>query len=137
MSSKARLGAVSPFDRLRSPVVFVVIDIGPFRLGSPTVFLNARSHMDSVLLLQFFICQMLRWRRLHGFKTRKLEGDCSRQKGQAMPYVYSYSRPDLDQVHLRLPYLHLFPTLKESHEGCWSSWPPSAVERSVMARPTV
>lgn len=137
MSSKARLGAISPFDRLRSPVIFVVIDIGPFRFGPTTVFLDARGHMNSVLLLELLICQVLWWRRLHGCKTWMLERGCSHKEGHAVPYVYSCSRPDLDQVHSHQPCLYLFPTLRASHGGCWSSWPPSAGESFAMDRPTV
>lgn len=57
------LGSICPFDRFRSPIILVVVNIRPLGFGADsTIFLDARSHMDSILLLQLFVGQMFRGR---------------------------------------------------------------------------
>ena len=58
------LRSVCPFNRLWSPVIFVIVDIGPFRLCTTTVLLDARGHVNPILLFEFLVGQMLRGSRL-------------------------------------------------------------------------
>lgn len=63
--SESDLRPVRPFDRLRSPVILIIIDISPFGLSATTIFLNPRCHVNTILLFQLFIGQMLCRRRLN------------------------------------------------------------------------
>jgi hypothetical protein len=63
--------SVGPLDRLRSPVVLVVINISPFGLRTTSVFLNSRCHVDSILLFQLFISQVLWWGWLDSYVQKQ------------------------------------------------------------------
>lgn len=55
---ESALGSVVPLDSFRSPIIFVVVNVGPLCLFSFAILLNARGQMDSVLLFQFFVGQV-------------------------------------------------------------------------------
>ena len=64
--------SVGPLNRLWSPIVLIIINISPFRLCTATVFLDSGRHMNSVLLFQLFICQMLRRRWLDSYSKNRV-----------------------------------------------------------------
>lgn len=61
---KICLRPIRPFYCFRRPVIFVVFDIGPLALCCASILLNTRRQVNSILLLQFFVGQVLRRRRL-------------------------------------------------------------------------
>lgn len=61
------LRAVRPFDSFGCPVILVIIDVRPFRFGPATIFLDSRCHVDTILLFQFLVGQMLRGSRLDSY----------------------------------------------------------------------
>ena len=62
--SQCDFGAIVPLNCFRGPIIFVIVNICPFSFLSVAVRLDARRHMDTVLLFQFLVCQVLARRRL-------------------------------------------------------------------------
>lgn len=56
---KRCLGAVSPCNGFRCPVLVIIVDISPFVLPLGIVFIQATSHVNSILL-ELLICKLFR-----------------------------------------------------------------------------
>lgn len=123
---KGNLRPVCPLNRLWSPVVFIIVNVGPLGLCAAAIFLNSRRHVNTILLLQFFICQVLRWCRLGSYNTRSVSPYCFKPHGDNT-YAYSYSRLDSDPVlmHQASPQLH---SSSRTDHACrrWSLQPSGA-----------
>jgi hypothetical protein len=65
--SECDFGSIRPFDCLGRPVIFIIVDIRPFRFSPTSILLDSGCHVNTILLFQFFIRQVLLWWRLNSY----------------------------------------------------------------------